>query len=211
MRQKIKNNSLYLIITEEYGRGRSALEIAGAAIAGGVDIIQMREKKKGEAELVELGVKLAELCKNRNVPFIVNDDPMLAKKVGADGVHLGQEDARRITASVARDILGDDKIIGLSTSCIEEIKKANSEDVDYIGFGPVFPTVLKEKCVGTTDVAKVLEISKKPVFFIGGINLTNIDELITIGARNIALMRGISEAEDVKAITEDFVKRIRGR
>ena len=99
--QKIKEYSLYLIITEEYGRGRSALEIARAAIAGGVDIIQMREKNKPRPELIELGKKLSDLCRDNGVIFIVNDDPEIAKETGADGVHLGQEDIKKHSVEAA--------------------------------------------------------------------------------------------------------------
>ncbi len=113
--QKIKNYSLYLVISEEYGNGRSALEIAASAIAGGVDIIQMREKDKPREELVRLGRELSLLCRERGVKFIVNDDPLIAKETDADGVHLGQDDIRRSPIRKVRELLGPDKIIGVST------------------------------------------------------------------------------------------------
>ena len=208
--RNIKNGSLYLIISEECGRGRSATEIAESAIAGGVDIIQMREKHMAEHELISLGKELSGLCRKSGVKFIVNNDPLIASRVGADGVHLGQEDMERFSINETRSIVGRDGIIGVSTHSIKQLEKANGDDVDYIAYGPVFPTKTKDYCIGTKDVARVLVIAKKPVFFIGGIDLSNIEEILRIGARNIALIRGITEAADIKSATEELVKMING-
>jgi len=171
--RKIKEHSLYLIITEEYGRGRSAIEIAECAIAGGVDMIQLREKDKSSRDLIDMAKTFNGLCKKSGVTFIINDNPILAKEIDTDGVHLGQEDLEKFTIKKTRKILGNDKIIGLSTSTIEEVERAANEDIDYIGFGPVFPTKIKDKCVGTKNVEVILKTAGKPVFFIGGINITN--------------------------------------
>lgn len=206
--RKIHNHSLYLVISEEYGNGRGALEIAKPAIAGGVDIIQLREKHKTKNELAGLGTKLCKLCKETGVIFIVNDDPVLAKDIDADGVHLGQEDIESCPVKSARKILGKGKIIGVSTHSLEQFKKANNENVDYIAFGPIFPTKTKDYHIGTADVGRVLKIARKPVFFIGGITLSNIDEILNKGAGNIALIRGISEADDIAARTREFKDRL---
>ena len=206
--KKIKDHSLYLLISEEYGRGRSILEIAKAAIAGGVDIIQLREKKIPKGDLINVAGPLSALCKKKNVTFIINDDPILAKEVDADGVHLGQKDLKLFKVNEARSIVGRDKIIGVSASSIKDVEEANEQDINYIGFGPVFPTVIKDKCAGTKDVEKVLEISTKPVFFIGGINLINIDELLAKGAQNVAVIRAILEADDVMAAAKALKERL---
>ena len=206
--QRIKDYSLYLIITEEYGNGRSALEIAKAAVKGGVDIIQMREKNKSRAELIELGKKLSNLCRDSGVMFIANDDPEIAKETGADGVHLGQEDIKKHSIGAARKILGRGKAIGISTHSIETFKKACAEDVDYIAYGPVFRTKIKGNCAGTEDVGKIMAMTKKPVFFIGGINLKNVDILLEKGARNISLIRAIAKADDVASAAGSFRKKL---
>jgi len=125
---KIKASSLYLIITEEYGRGRGALEIAKCAIAGGVDIIQLREKNKQASDLIDTARALSNLCKESGVIFIINDDPALAKDVDADGVHLGQEDLKRWSVEKTRGLLGPDKIIGVSTHSLGQFKEANAEE-----------------------------------------------------------------------------------
>ncbi|MDP3790449.1 MAG: thiamine phosphate synthase [Candidatus Omnitrophota bacterium] len=207
--KKIKDYSLYLVISEEYGCGRNAIEIAKHAIKGGVDIIQMREKNKTAKELVELGKKLSGLCRNNNVTFIVNDDPMLAKEVGADGVHLGQEDIKLFSLEMARRLLGRKKIIGISTHSEEQFREANEKDFDYVAFGPLFETETKDYCIGIDGVDKVLNIAKKPVFFIGGIDLANIGGCLNKGAKNIALIRGITQADDVVKKTKEFKRAIK--
>lgn len=206
--KKIKECSLYLVISEEYGRGRSSIEIAKNAIKGGVDMIQMREKHKPTAELVQLGRKLSNLCRSNGVIFIVNDDPMLAAEVGADGVHLGQEDIGIFSFDVARRIMGKDKIIGISTHSIEQFGEANEKGFDYIAFGPVFETRTKDYFLGAADIDKVIKAARKPVFFIGGINFSNIDEILSKGAKNIALIRGILEAEDISRETAKYKNKL---
>lgn len=206
--RKIKDHSLYLVISEEYGKGRDALEIARSAITGGVDIIQLREKDKPENELARLGTKLCKLCKEIGVIFIINDDPVLAKDLDADGVHLGQEDIKSCSIKDARKILGKDRMIGVSTHSLEQFERANSENVDYIAFGPIFTTKTKDYHIGTGEVQKVLSLAQRPVFFIGGITLSNIDEILNKGARNIALIRGILEADNIASRTREFKNRL---
>jgi thiamine-phosphate pyrophosphorylase len=208
---KINDYSLYLVISEEYGLGRGALEIARQAISGGVDMIQMREKHKQKDELLELACGLSNLCRENGVLFIVNDDPLLANESGACGVHLGQEDLQKYSIAKTREVMGRDKIIGVSTHSVAELKKADKEDVDYIAYGPIFPTKTKNYFLGTKDMKEVLEIAVKPVFFIGGIQLSNLDELIEEGAKNIAVIRDIVEAEDIVSRTKSFKDRLKER
>lgn len=208
MMRKIKDYSLYLVISEECGRGKSAIEIAREAISGDVDIIQMREKRRLTPELVKLGNRLRMLCTNGDVTFIVNDNPYLARVLEADGVHLGQEDIKRYSIPHVRDIVGPDRIIGISTHSMEQFAAANDEDIDYIAFGPIFPTKTKDYSIGTKDIGDVLKISKKPVVFIGGITLSNMDEIIREGGRNIALIRDILESDDIASRTREFKRRL---
>jgi len=207
--RKINNYSLYLVISEEYGMGRDALEIARHAIAGGTDILQMREKNRSVQDLVGLGKDIAALCRQEDRMFIVNDNPMLAKRVDADGVHLGQGDMTRFTIKMARDAIGPDRVIGVSTHSLDQFKKANEEEVDYIAFGPIFPTKTKSYNIGTGDIEEVVRTTKNPVFFIGGINLSNIDDVLGRGARNIALIRGIVEADDIAARAKQFKEKLK--
>ena len=194
---KVKENSLYLVSSEEYSQGKKTFEIAQEAVLGGVDIFQMREKHKTYAELIELGKELASLCKENNVIFIVNDNPELAAKVDADGVHLGQEDIEVFSIEKTREILGKDKIIGLSTHSVEQFQIANESDLDYIAFGPIFSTKTKNYTIGIGDISQVMKTAKKPVVFIGGINLENIETVLKKGAKNIAVIRSIVGADDI--------------
>ena len=168
----------------------------------------MREKNKSRPELIELGKKLSNLCRDNGIMFIANDDPEIAKETGAGGVHLGQKDIKKHSIEAARKILGRGKAIGISTHSIETFKKACTEDVDYIAYGPVFQTKIKDNCAGTEDVGKIMAMTKKPIFFIGGINLKNVDSLLEKGARNISLIRAITEADDVASAARSFRKKL---
>jgi thiamine-phosphate pyrophosphorylase len=184
-------NNLYLVLTEEYCI-KPVTQVAIEAIDAGVDCLQMREKSKSKEELLELGLKLKALCKN--IPFIVNDNPYLAAELNADGVHLGQEDFVKYPDV---RIIMDKKIVGLSTHCLEEVKRANDLDVDYIAFGPIFKTKTKDYSIGASAVEEVLNIAVKPVVFIGGINGDNIDSLTKLGVNNIAVIRAIAQSSDI--------------
>ena len=205
---KIYDYSLYLVISEEYGMGRSAPEIAKLAISGGADIIQMREKNKDRDELVKLACELSSLCKKKRVIFIVNDDPLIARESNASGVHLGQEDMLKYSLTETRNIIGNGKIIGVSTHSLAELEKANECDVDYIAYGPIFPTETKKYFLGAKDIKEALKIAKKPVVFIGGINLSNLGEILKQGAKNIAVIRGIIQAEDMIVMARNFKDRL---
>ncbi|MDD4202235.1 MAG: thiamine phosphate synthase [Candidatus Omnitrophica bacterium] len=205
---KIKDKSLYLVTSQEFSGNKDSFYIAKEAIEAGVDILQMREKTKTRPELVSLGKKLCCLCRDRKVLFIVNDDPFLAKEVDANGVHLGQEDIKKHSIQEVRNILGKEKIIGLSTHSVEQFLEANEKDIDYIAFGPIFQTKTKNYCIGEGDVERVLTLSEKPIVFIGGINLDNIGRLVKKGAKHIAVIRAITEAEDITVQVHEFKKRI---
>jgi thiamine-phosphate pyrophosphorylase len=204
----IGDGSLYLVLSEEYGGGTPVTYIAEQAMAGGIDILQMREKNKSREELLNLGHTLSLLCKKHSVIFIINDDPLLARTLDADGVHLGQEDILKCPINSVRKIIGDSKIIGLSTHSLEQFRKANQMDVDYIAFGPVFPTKTKNYHIGIGDVSSVLQEASKPVIFIGGINTTNLDILLAKGASNIALIRDIMQAEDIMMRTKWYKNKL---
>jgi len=209
----LKNRRLYLVLTEEYGDGRPLLQVAEEAIAGGIDILQMREKSKPWEELIQLGSALAALCRKSGVTFIVNDDPLLAAELDADGVHLGQEDLVRYPVAEARRILGRDRIIGLSTHSVEQFRRANDLDADYLAFGPIFPTRTKDYSIGTGDMGEVLRLASKPVVFIGGVNTANLGILLEQGVTFVALIRDLMEAEDVAARArwyKDQLKKARG-
>ena len=208
---KLKSTNLYLVASQQYCRNKNILEIAKEAVSAEIDILQMREKNLSQKELLDLGRALAELCKRNKVKFIVNDDPDLAKTLNADGVHLGQEDILTFPIKDVRTILGQEKIIGLSTHSIEQVKTANSFDLDYIGFGPIFSTKAKSYTIGTDEIEQALKISKVPVIIIGGITTANIRQVLDKGATNIAVIREIVQANDVKEKVVQLKKIIKGQ
>jgi len=208
MKKKIKQNSLYLVITEKYSQSKTSSEIAKEAIKGGVDIIQMREKNKTREELYVLGQQINNLSHENKVTFIVNDDPYLAKQLDADGVHLGQEDIKKYSVRFVRELLGEDKIIGVSTHSVKEFETFQKEDVDYLAFGPIFETKTKNYCIGTEKIESIVKKAIKPVVFIGGINLENINQVIEKGGKTIGVIREIVGANNIEEATRKMKKII---
>lgn len=191
-------NSLYFVADSEYCRHRDVCEVAAQALDGGVDIVQMRQKNIFGDDLAVLGKKLQSVCASRRGIFIVNDDPFLAKAISADGVHMGQSDIAGYGLARVREIVGKGKIIGISTHSREQFIHANAQEYDYIAFGPIFPTQTKDYCIGTQDVEKVLTLARKPVVFIGGIDSSTAAILLEKGVTNIAVIRAIAQADNVR-------------
>ncbi|MCP4650888.1 MAG: thiamine phosphate synthase [PVC group bacterium] len=200
-------NNLYLVLTSSYRNDLNPVEIAALAIEGGVDVLQMREKQLSREELITLGRQYRTLCHRTGTIYIVNDNPELAVEVDADGVHMGQEDLKAIGIAEIRDIVGK-RMIGVSTHSLEQFRIANEEDLDYIAFGPLFETKTKDYSIGLDEVATVLKEAKKPIVFIGGINLDNIDSVLSLGAQNIALISAIMQAQDIKLQAQLFKRKI---
>lgn len=207
-KKKINPGSLYLVLSEACGNGRDPLDIARRAIAGGIDILQMREKDRSPRELSALGTALSCLCRESGIIFIVNDDPRLAVDLNADGVHMGQEDLAACNVDTVRRMVGPHRIIGVSTHNPDQFREALAWDVDYLAFGPVFQTKTKDYHIGTADIRQIIAITSKPVFFIGGIQTANLDSLIEKGATNVALIRDIMEAEDVTERTVWYKRKL---
>lgn len=193
---------LYLVTSEEYS-SRNTMDVVGEAIRNGVEMVQMREKNKNRMECLRLGRAIKGLCSGSGTKFIVNDDPELAREVDADGVHMGQEDIARYPVADIRGLLGE-KILGLSTHSLEDVRAANACDLDYVGYGPVFPTQTKDYSVGIEEIESVLAVSRFPVFFIGGINIPNIRILKDMGAENFAVITAITRAEDIARAIENL-------
>lgn len=164
-----------------------------AALRGGADIVQLRMKGSPDAQIVRAARRLAELCREHDALFILNDRPDLAVEVGADGVHLGQNDP---PVAAARSAVGDQRLIGLSTHSEEQIDTARG--VDYIGVGPVHPTPTKpgRPPVGLALVRYAATHARVPFFAIGGIDVSNAAEVRAAGAPGVAVVRALTEAPD---------------
>lgn len=187
---------LYLILDQQHAK-RDIVSIAEEAVEAGIDVIQYREKSLSKKDTLKIAEKLRNLAAGTEIPFIINDDPALALAVDADGVHLGQED---IPVHIARRILGKDKIIGLSTHSHQEAMEANSLDIDYIGFGPIFQshTKMVTSALGIEAIRRLRDAVTVPVIAIGGINQENVADVMKSGADGAAIISAILSVYDIK-------------
>jgi thiamine-phosphate pyrophosphorylase len=186
------------IITDDKLAGRSHLKIAEEAIAGGAKVLQLRDKRRSHEELIPIAKDLRELTRQYGVALIINDDPWLAAEVDADGVHVGQED---ISVQTARQIIGQTKIVGLSTHTLEQATQAASLPVDYIGVGPIFPTKTKENpwpVVGLELIRQVRQTVPLVITAIGGITLQDIPSVVWAGAHNVAFIGEVMKAQNIR-------------
>lgn len=165
-----------------------------ACIDGGVDVVQLRDKSLDHRGLLDQGALALEVCRSKGVPFVMNDRPDLAAQIGADGVHVGQEDA---PPELARKTVGPQAIVGLSTHAPAELDASEAEPVDYVSVGPVSPTPTKPGRPGTglTYVAYAAEHCTRPFFVTGGVRPETISPLADHGARHFVVVRYLTEAE----------------
>ena len=194
--------SLYLLAPGPEG--------VGEAIAGGVDLVQVRDKTASDPELMERTRAVMAITRAAGVPLIVNDRPDLCALVGAAGVHLGQAD---MPVDQARSIVGPERAIGVSTHSLEEAIRADAQDVDYIAIGPVFPTPSKEmsiEAIGPEVLGEVVAAVRAPVVAIGGITADNIDQVLAAGATRVAVIGAILGGGDPKANAEALRSRMGG-
>ena len=179
-----------------------------AALEGGMTYVQMREKgdPMTEDELLTEALALKALCEEYGVPFVIDDDVELAKKCGADGVHVGQSDMACVEA---RKALGERKVVGVSAQTVEQAVQAEKDGADYLGVGAVFPTGSKDDAddVSHDTVKAICEAVSIPVIAIGGISKDNVGQLAGLGLDGIAVISAIYAADDLKAATEDLKAR----
>ncbi len=169
-----------------------------ACIAGGVDVVQLREKHLDARPLIERARLARRVCNDNGVPFILNDRPDLALEVEADGVHVGQDDA---PPALARQLLGDDAIVGFSTHAPPELDAAAAEPVDYLSAGPVSETPTKPGRPGTglQYLSYAADHAEKPWFVTGGVTPETVPAMVDAGARRFVVVRFLTEASDPKA------------
>jgi thiamine-phosphate pyrophosphorylase len=193
-RARLAAARLYLV-TDSAPRASALPDLLRAAAAGGVDIVQLRDKRLADDELVAVAHAARALCEQLGLLLIVNDRPFVAVEAGADGVHVGQDD---IPPAETRELVGAELLVGLSTHAPAEIDAIDPANVDYIGVGPVHETPTKpgRPAVGTELVRHAAAHSPVPFFAIGGLNAGNVAEVIAAGASRVCVLRAISEAED---------------
>ena len=194
---EVPKSALYLVAGRAQARGRPYLDVVAAALEGGVDVLQMREKGGTRKDLLELGRRLHDLTQRYGIPLVVNDDPQLARDLGAEGLHLGQGDT---SPEAARRIVGERVFLGLSTHDANEILAARGRGVSLIGVGPVFPTTTKadaEPVVGVDLLLRARVLAPElAAFGIGGIDRERARLLVAKGCRRLAVSSAILGASD---------------
>ncbi len=166
-----------------------------AALAGGVDLVQLRMKAARDEQIIAAAQRFALVCAEFGALLIINDRPDLAAQAAADGVHVGQGD---MALTQARELVGPRRVIGLSASAPDELDAAEASDADYIGVGPVFstPTKPEQAGVGIELVRYAARHARKPFFAIGGIDSGNVAEIVAAGAHGVAVVRALTEADN---------------
>nr|MDJ0649097.1 thiamine phosphate synthase [Xenococcaceae cyanobacterium MO_188.B19] len=201
--QQLQNAPLYLVTSPE----PEILKIVEAALKGGLTLVQYRDKEGQDSDRLEKAHQLCQLCHRYNALFIVNDRVDIALAVDADGVHLGQHDA---PVAFAREILGNHKIVGRSTTNKQELNKAIAESADYVGVGPFYETPTKpgKAAAGREYIDYVKAKCPVPWFAIGGIDLHNLNEVLTTGVQRVAVVRAIMQAEQPTQVTRQFLSQL---
>ena len=190
--------SLYLITDRSLSRGRSTVDVVQEAVAGGVDVVQLRDKQVETADVVLEGLRLREITARYGVPLIVNDRIDVALAIEAEGAHVGQTD---LPAPMARKLLPPPALLGVSTSSVEMARCAQQQQADYIGFGPIFRTDTKETAAsprGTVTMQRVLRAIDIPLVALGGISIHNVSDVVAAGANHVAVCSAVVAAEDVR-------------
>jgi thiamine-phosphate pyrophosphorylase len=197
---------LHVLTDTQLQKSFSHVELTEMAIRGGAEAIQFRQKHGSTREMIETACHMKELCSRAGVKLIINDRIDIAIASNADGVHLGQDDFPILQA---RRILGDDRIIGGSAGNIQEAMKCLNEGADYIGFGPVYPTLSKDDAGPAKGIVVMKQVIKEmncPVIAIGGVNSGNIPEIISAGAYGIAVISAVCCTEDPVTATRELIE-----
>ncbi len=188
---------LYLVTDRDLALGRPLLDVIARAVEGGVNIVQVREKSLSTRAFIEEAVAIQKYLKPKGIPLLINDRVDVALAIEADGVHIGQSD---MPYPLARKLMGNEAIIGLSVDTYEELLEAEAFDVDYLGIGPVFPTTTKTDhkgfLWGVEGLRWAREHSRHRLIAIGGINEANASAVAKTGVDGIAVVSAIVSAED---------------
>lgn len=203
---KIEKNAmqLYAITDKSWLNGNTLASQVEDALRGGATFLQLREKNASKEEIIKEALEIKKICKKYNVPFVIDDDVDIAKEVNADGVHIGQNDA---SYKYARDILGDNKIIGMTAHNLEEALTAQNSGADYIGVGAVFNTSTKLDTIPMSreTLMQITSNISIPVVAIGGINENNILELKGSGVDGVAVISAIFSKEDITEAAKNLL------
>ncbi|RXT15230.1 thiamine phosphate synthase [Ammoniphilus sp. CFH 90114] len=192
--KRLKQWDVYLVMDLQGHGPFNALELARQAIDGGIKVIQIREKNMGNPDYLRLALPIRELCKTKQVDFIINDRIDLALRLQADGVHLGQDD---IPEGAIRDEIGEDMILGISASSTDEARRGIRVGADYLGVGAIYPTFSKSDAgdaVSPSLIQDIRHFSDLPIVGIGGIQLGRATPVIVAGGNAVAVISAICQA-----------------
>tara|TARA_R110002096_G_scaffold87663_8_gene201047 strand:+ start:642 stop:1274 length:633 start_codon:yes stop_codon:yes gene_type:complete len=203
-RSTLFSAKLYGIVDLGYAESNRLTHATREMIAGGIDVIQLRAKGHSETDIERWARELLPLCRDAGVPFIINDSARIAATIGADGVHVGQDDA---SMDEVRAIVGDDMLVGRSTHSVDQAALAASDPrTDCIGFGPLFSTPTKPTYtpIGTEEIRQVHAAHPDmPIFCIGGIKKENLTNVVEAGAKRAVIVSGILQAPDIAAYVRE--------
>lgn len=200
--------SLYLVTERSLLCGIELEAAVEKAILGGTTLVQLREKNLSTKEFYDIAVNIKKVTDKYKVPLIINDRLDIALAVDAAGIHVGQSD---MPCDIARKLVGENKIVGVSAHSVEEALKAQKDGADYLGVGAVFPTGTK-KDAEDVSIETLKEIVKKvhiPVVAIGGVNQNNVDELVDTGINGIAVISAILGKRDIGKAAEDLKRAVK--
>ena len=203
---------LYVIVDPEATDGRPVVEVAGAALAGGASVIQLRDKTADDKErLIATGQALKQMCDEHKALFVMNDDPSLALASDAHGLHLGQAD---IPVAEARRVIKPSQVIGRSNNSVDEVVKSQAAGADYLAVGAVFATSTMGKsgrpAVGVETVARVKDMVDQPIVAIGGIDRDNIADVVRAGADCVCVVSAITLAKDPESAARSLYDAFEG-
>ncbi|AUN16567.1 thiamine-phosphate synthase [Clostridium botulinum] len=199
------NYELYLITDRRFLKGRQLKKVVEDAILGGVTIVQVREKDVSTREFYNVAKEVKEVTDYYRVPIIINDRLDIAQAIDANGVHLGQKDMH---LNIAREILGKDKIIGISVGNVKEALEAQNNGADYLGIGTIFPTGSKkdvDAIIGIDGLSKIKDSISIPSVAIGGINKTNFKDVLKTGIEGISVISAILDEDDIKLAANNLL------
>ncbi len=198
-----KSLLLYAVTDRSWLNGKTLYKQVEEAIKGGVTFVQLREKNLDEESFLDEALEIQKLCRKYNIPFVINDNVEIAKKINADGVHVGQSDMEAVNV---RAIIGDDKILGVSVQTVEQAVLAEKQGADYLGVGAVFPTGSKADAedVSYETLKAICGAVNIPVVAIGGISVGNVLKLKGSGISGIAVISAIFAAEDIVSATKNL-------
>ena len=199
---------LYLVTSQSLSAGRTTLQVLEAALRGGVKLVQLREKEMPLRELYAIAIEARRMTSEAGALLIINDRIDVALAVGADGVHLGQDD---LPIDAGREI-GPDLIIGASTHSVDEAADAVAQGASYVNIGPIFPTDTKtwtDEFLGLDGLRKISATVTVPFTVMGGIKREHIPQLLEAGALTIALVTAVTKAADIEAATRELLAAIK--